>query len=207
MEKDARSTTAKLPKLIITPFRGKPADWVRFKNMFLTQVQNKSISEEEKFSYLLEMVNPNVRAKIANLKPSEIGYLDRLGKTEIRVWLEQIVNLPVVKGSNYLKIQEFYENVSRNYDALLLMGKADMLRGFVMSTLNKLPQVRPDIVRNDENLENWDMEALINNLQQWLKRHQVDDVPGDSGGVKPKREKRKERKRTLSVSFVKESTG
>ena len=87
------------------------------------------------------------------------------------------------------------------------MGKADMLRGFVMSTLNKLPQVRPDIVRNDENLENWDMEALINNLQQWLKRHQVDDVPGDSGGVKPKREKRKERERTLSVSFVKESTG
>ena len=120
---------------------------------------------------------------------------------------EEIVNLPVAKGSNYLKIQEFYESVSRNYDALLSIGKADMPRGFVMSNLNKLPQVRPVIVRNDENLENWDMEALINNLQQWLKRHQVDDVPGDSGGVKPKREKRKERERTLSVSFVKESTG
>ena len=40
-----------------------------------------------------------------------------------------------------------------------------MLRGFVMSTLNKIPQVRPDIVRNDENWENWDMEALINNLR------------------------------------------
>ena len=96
---------------------------------------------------------------------------------------EEIVNLPVVKGSNYLKIQEFYESVSRNYDTLLSMGKADMLRGFVMSTLNKLPQVRPDIVRTDENWENWDMEALINNLQQWLKKHKVDDAPGDSGGV------------------------
>ena len=57
------------------------------------------------------------------------------------------VNLPVIKGSNYLKIQEFYESASRNLYALLTMGEADMLRGFVMSTLNKIPQVRPDTVR------------------------------------------------------------
>jgi len=42
--------------------------------MFITQVHNTSISAEKKFGYLLEMVNPNVRAKIANLKPGEIGY-------------------------------------------------------------------------------------------------------------------------------------
>ena len=70
-----------------------------------------------------------------------------------------------------MKIQEFYESVSRNYAALLTVGEADMIRGFVMSTLNKIPQVRPDIVRTDENWENWDMEALINNLRQWLTRH------------------------------------
>ena len=61
--------------------------------------------------------------------------------------------------------------------------------GFVMSTLHKLPQERPDIARTDENWENWDMEASINNFQQWLKRHKVDDVPGNSRGVRPKREK------------------
>ena len=64
------------------------------------------------------------------------------------------------------------------------MGEADMPRGFVISTISKIPQVRPD-----ENWENWDMEALINNLRQWLKRHKVDDAPGDSGGARPKREK------------------
>ena len=69
------------------------------------------------------------------------------------------------------------------------IGEAQMLRGFVMSTLNKVPQVRLDIVQTDEYWENWDMESLINNLQQWLKRHKVDDAPGDSGGVRPKREK------------------
>ena len=85
VEKEAHSTTAKLPKLIITQFKGTPADWVRFKDTFVAQVQNKSISAEEKFGYLLEMVNLNVRAKMADLKPGEIGYLVRLGKTEIRV--------------------------------------------------------------------------------------------------------------------------
>ena len=103
--------------------------------------------------------------------------------------VEKRVNLPVVTGSNYLKIQEFYESVNINYDALLSMGEADMLRGSVMSTLYKLPQVRPDIVPTNENWKNWDMKALINNLQQWLKQHKVDDAPGDSGGVRPKREK------------------
>ena len=33
------------------------------------------------------------------------------------------------------------------------------------------------------------MEALVNNLSQWLKRNKVDDTPEDSGGVRRKREK------------------
>ena len=49
LEKDAHSTSAELPKLIITPFKGMPTNWVRFENMFVTQVLNKSISAEEKF--------------------------------------------------------------------------------------------------------------------------------------------------------------
>ena len=33
LEKEARSTTAKLPELVITPFKGTPTDWVRSENM------------------------------------------------------------------------------------------------------------------------------------------------------------------------------
>ena len=73
---------------------------------------------------------------------------------------EEIVNLPVIKGSSYLKIQEFYESVSRNYDALLTMGEADMLRGLVLSTLNKLPKVTPDIVETDKKWKNWVIGGL-----------------------------------------------
>ena len=67
-------------------------------------------------------------------------------KLVINTHVNEIVNLPVVGGTNYAKIQEFYEKVSKNYDALLMLGEAEMLCGFVMATLNKLPHVKPDLV-------------------------------------------------------------
>ncbi|XP_044179889.1 uncharacterized protein LOC122961294 [Acropora millepora] len=55
-----------------------------------------------------------------------------------------------------------------------------MLRGFVMMTLNKLPHVKPDLVHTDDNWESWDMEAFIDGLKKWLKRHNTEERPGDS---------------------------
>ena len=49
MEKTALSSNTKLPKLKITPCKGTAGDWITFENMFLTQVDAKSISDEEKF--------------------------------------------------------------------------------------------------------------------------------------------------------------
>ena len=74
LEREAKSTSAKLPKLKITPFKGTVVDWIRFENIFLTQIDKKRISNEEKFGYLLELVNPKVRDRFANLKPSTEGY-------------------------------------------------------------------------------------------------------------------------------------
>lgn len=133
----------------------------------------------------MEMVNSNVRAKIANLTPGEIGYniaWQRLkseygqSKLVVNAHVGEIVNLPVVKGSSYLKIEEFYDSVSRNYDALLTMGEVDMLRGFVLPSVNKIPKVTSDIVRTDKKWKNWDMETLINSLRQWLKSQKVGDA-------------------------------
>ena len=76
-------------------------------------------------------------------------------KLVVTAHVQEIVNLSSVKGTHFLRIQEFYENLSNNYDALVMMGEAGMLRGFVISTLNKLPHVKPDLVRTDDNWENW----------------------------------------------------
>ena len=139
----------------------------------MSEVDAKSISDEEKFGYLLESVSPKVRDRIANLKPGTVGYKtawDRLKKEYI--WankgrhMEEIINLLPVKGSNYFKVQEFYEKLSRNYDSLQTLEEGQKLQGFVMTTLNRLPQVKPDLVRVDESWEEWSMEDLIDALQK-----------------------------------------
>ena len=66
-------------------------------------------------------------------------------KSVINAHLDKKINLAVVKGSNYEQVLDFYKKLSNNYmyDALQTLGQGDMLQGFVMTTLNKLPHVKP----------------------------------------------------------------
>lgn len=85
--------------------------------------------------------------------------------------VQEIVNPLSVRGTHFLRIQEFYESLIKNYDALVMMGESDMLRGFVVFTLNKLPHVKPDLGQTDDNWETWGME--VKHLQRWLKRNRM----------------------------------
>ena len=91
--------------------------------------------------------------------------------------MESIIDLSPVKGANYEKVQVFYEQLFKNFDALQTLGESDMLKGFVLTTLNKLPQIEPDLVRSAENWEDWGMEDLLKALQKWLKINKTEDPP------------------------------
>ena len=41
--------------------------------------------------------------------------------------------------------------------------------------INKLPHVKPDLVRIDDGWEEWKMGNLIDSLQKWLRRNKVED--------------------------------
>ena len=87
----------------------------------------------------------------------------------IQDFLHQIAIKLIIQEVKQLK------KLSRNYDALQTLGEGDKLRGLVMTTINKLPQVKPDLVRSDDDWEEWSMEILISNLQKWLRRNKVED--------------------------------
>ena len=129
------------PALLYSKYTARP---LRFSNMFSFQVLSKGCSDEIKFGYLLEMVNTRVRETIANLKPGKIGLetaWERLNKefgqknAVINTHIDEIINLPTVRGTNYEKIQDFYNRLTKNCDALLTLGEKNMLKGFVMTTL------------------------------------------------------------------------
>ena len=98
-----KASYSKLPELKVTSFNETMIDWVKFSNMFSSQVLNKGFSDEIKFGYLLAMVNPRVREKIANLKPGKIGIetaWERLNKefgqknSVINTHIDEIINFP-----------------------------------------------------------------------------------------------------------------
>ena len=61
IEYETKASYSKLPELKVTPFNGTMADWVRFSNMFSSQVLSKGFSDEIKFGYLLEMVKVQMK--------------------------------------------------------------------------------------------------------------------------------------------------
>ena len=124
----------------------------------------------------MEMVSPEVRER-KKLKPSTVGYktaLERLefGQTKLVVYSQkdENINLAVIKEANYYRVKEFYERLNKNHDALQTPGEAEMLKGFVMTIIKKLPHIKPDLVRTDEDWEKSTMTDMLDNLQQWFKR-------------------------------------
>lgn len=119
LERTAKASLVKLPQLKMTPFKGTAADWVRFENMFLTQINSTPISDEEKFGYLLESVGPKVRDRIANLKPGTVGHKTtwerpkkEYGQTKVVVnaHMDEIINLTPVRG----QITARYRSLTRS---------------------------------------------------------------------------------------------
>ncbi len=70
--KQALST--KLPKLSITQFDGKCANWLPFWNKFVAEIDSADLSPVTKFAYLKEFVEPKVRADIDGLPLTIEGY-------------------------------------------------------------------------------------------------------------------------------------
>ena len=60
-EYKTEASYSKLPELKVIPFNGTMTYWVRFSNMFSSQVLSKGFSGEIKFGCLLEMINPRMK--------------------------------------------------------------------------------------------------------------------------------------------------
>ena len=187
MERMARGATANLPNLNISPFKGTPKDWIRFNNQFVAQIDSQPVSKTIKLGYLLQCVKGECHDLIGNIPNNDEGY-DRALKIlkeeygQERLVLashtREIINLPYLKGSRYLPIKEFYETLRTNYEALRAMRGHERVEGLVLSTLEKLPGIKPDLTRNDEKWEMWTFDELLTELRIWLKRNYVDHSMG-----------------------------
>ena len=91
----------------------------------------------------------------------------------------------IVLGTKHGRVKEFYDTLAINYEALRAMGAHKKVEVLVLSSLEKLPRVKPDITRNDENWEKWTFDQLLEELRKRLKRNQVEDSTSRRNFEKP----------------------
>ena len=83
------------------------------------------------------------------------------------------MNLPLIKGGNPHNIAGFYETLVRNLQALETMGKLESVNGYTRMLLDRLPNIRSELVRNDSNWHDWKLPDLVAAIRKWTDRNPV----------------------------------
>ena len=76
--------------------------------------------------------------------------------------------LSVISETNPTRINKFYEKLVTNIQTLESMGRKKDIRGNVRLTLDKLPGIRADLVRLDDNWQEWRFLQLVGALRNWV---------------------------------------
>ena len=99
--------------------------------------------------------------------------LNKFGKpTEITAAHIQIIpSLSVIQNSHTKQIHDLYEKLVISVQALDSMNKLKEINGYVRLTLDKLPDIRADLVRIDEDWQKWTFPGLVDALRKWTTRN------------------------------------
>lgn len=179
---NSNSVGAKLPKLEISKFQGTFLDWTRFWNQFETEIDKAKLTQVAKFSYLKELLVPSVRASVDGLPFTTEGYerakhilKTKYGKpSEVaNAHMQCIIGLSTIHSVDPAKIHEFHEKLTSHIQVLETMGKVKEIGGFVRATLDKLPDIRADLVRLDDDWQEWGFPELIESLRKWCSRNPI----------------------------------
>ena len=174
---------AKLPKLVITKFDGSYMDWPRFWGQFSENIDKTSVAPITKFTYLRELVTPQVSRTIEALPFTAEGYnraksilKEKFGKDSeiIKAYTKEILELPTLTGTNPKAISDFSEKLTFCVQALQTLNKLEQVNGATLMTLDKLPGIRVDLVRTDAEWEKWDFAKLSEAIRLWTRRNPVD---------------------------------
>ena len=87
--------------------------------------------------------------------------------------MQCIIGLSTIHGVDPAKIHEFHEKLTSHIQVLETMGKVKEIGGFVRATLDKLPDIRADLVRLDDDWQEWGFPELIESLRKWCSRNPI----------------------------------
>ena len=139
------------------------------------------------------MLEPKVHLLVEGLPFNTDGYTSvkniltsRYGKIieVVNAHVQATMTFPIVHRSNPICIYEFYEKLQTHVQSLETVRKLNAIKVYVRNTLDKLPQIRSDLVRLDGEWQQWYFPKLTNALRRWVRRNPVTETGKEKAPIR-----------------------
>ena len=80
--------------------------------------------------------------------------------------IQSVMAPPTISNTNPYKIHEIYEDFIAHINTLDTMGKLKEINGYVRFSLDKLCGIGADLVKTDDNWQNWGFIELIQKIRK-----------------------------------------
>ena len=88
--------------------------------------------------------------------------------------VQSAMALSTINDTNPYKIYDFYERLIAHINTLDTMGKFKEINKYVRFVLDKLCGVRADLMRTNDNWQNWRFNELIEAICKWTERNPLE---------------------------------
>ena len=99
--------------------------------MFETEIDRAAIPKVTKFSYLKELLEPKVRVTIDGLyERAKTIFKPKNGSDSeiVHACVQNILSMPTIKGTDVVKIHDFYKKLVSSVQSLETLGKRRLLK-------------------------------------------------------------------------------
>ena len=107
--------------------------------------------------------------RVTNILLAKYGKPNEVANAHV----QNIMSLPQIDNQNPEKVHDFSGKLLCSVQALDTMGKIKEMNGYVRVTLVKLPGIRANLVRNDDNWQDWKFQQLVEAIEKWTVRNPI----------------------------------
>ena len=196
-----RGNRVRLPRVTIRPFNGDITTWTTFWDSYDAAIhQNSDLSDIDKFNYLKSLLERTALEAVSGLTLTSANYEEavlilkkRFGNKQqiIAKHMDTLLNVDAVTSQHNLKgLRHLYDLVESHVCGLQSLGVSSDSYGNLLSSVlvSKLPQDLQLIVSRKIGDEDWNLEALMEVVEQEVKARERTRTEPPSVVKKPFRE-------------------
>jgi len=144
------SNHLKLPRINLPTFAGSFDEWIPFRNMFQSMIdQNAALPDTQKMQYLISSLKGEARDVIGSLEVSNENYAEIWGMLReryddstliIQKHIRALFKMPAIAKENHLLLRRLLDNILKHLRALKAFEKAqwdDLMIHLLMSRLDQ----------------------------------------------------------------------